>query len=137
MAVERCFVVLFASSALRFVRRTKLGCNPLRDAQVAKATRAINDALGTLRKKPDMRASTISRFHAKVPATFLVWFLASRKSGGQALRASAGRPRCRPSNSPSLRESKLESSLPPSHRDLRIKRLTHGLGGNHFSNRSL
>ena len=89
MAVERCFVVLFASSALRFVRRTKLGCNPLRDAQVAKATRAINDALGTLRKKPDMRASTISRFHAKAPA--VVWLLVFGRSdfGAEILRPHA------------------------------------------------
>jgi hypothetical protein len=40
VGVASCFVVLFASSALRFVRRTKLVCNNPTDAQLVKMTSA-------------------------------------------------------------------------------------------------
>jgi hypothetical protein len=65
VATGRCFVVLFASSSLLFVRRTNLDSNHLTDAQVIETTRGSYDALSTIRKNRIISVFYTSRFHAK------------------------------------------------------------------------
>jgi hypothetical protein len=65
VATGRCFVVLFASSILLFVRRTNLDSNHPTDAQVIETTGGSYDALGTLRKNRIISGFYTSRFQAK------------------------------------------------------------------------